>query len=180
LSILLNAITGAYGIQGWRSISADERRQALDQRHQFEASSASLPLSARILVSAKVLMALVGQCLYRLRQRCEPPARSRAQARQREFAMPTLPSARAAGGLIRTLPPEACLIAISGAAAGFDAGAWTDALRPEHGSGALPGPRKHGHSIYSSTRACMASPCRSADASPPFLFGLIPSWFDAP
>ena len=157
------------------SISANERRQALDQRINLQrAAQGSSALRAHFGQPLKVLMALVGLVLLIACVNVANLLLARGAARQREFAM-RIAIGAGRGRLIRQLLTESLLLAISGAAAGLLLARWTDALLLRMVSGALPGPRSM--DLHLQLDARMLGFTLGVTLLTTILFGLIPSWY---
>ena len=157
------------------SISADERRQALDQRINLQrAAQGSSALRAHFGQPLKVLMALVGLVLLIACVNVANLLLARGAARQREFAM-RIAIGAGRGRLIRQLLTESLLLAISGAAAGLLLARWTDALLLRMVSGALSSPRSM--DLHLQPDARMLGFTLGMTLLTTILFGLIPSWY---
>src|SRR6267143_3300412 len=157
------------------SISAEERRHALDQRINLQrAARGSSVLREHFGEPLKILMAMVGFVLLIACANVANLLLARGAARQREFAM-RIAIGAGRGRLIRQLLTESLLLAVSGAAAGLLLAHWADALLLRMVSGGASGP-----------------PCIHLDLQPDarvlgftlgvtllttILFGLIPSLF---
>ncbi|PYU51369.1 MAG: hypothetical protein DMG53_01550 [Acidobacteria bacterium] len=157
------------------SISADERRQALDQRINLQrAAQGSSALRAHFGQPLKVLMALVGLVLLIACVNVANLLLARGAARQREFAM-RIAIGAGRGRLIRQLLTESLLLAISGAAAGLLLARWADALLLRMVSGALSSPRSM--DLHLQPDARMLGFTLGMTLLTTILFGLIPSWY---
>jgi predicted permease len=122
------------------SISAEERRHALDQRINLQrAARGSSVLREHFGEPLKILMAMVGFVLLISCANVANLLLARGAARQREFALRIAIGAGRAR-LIRQLLTEGFLIAVTGAAAGLLVAQWTDALLLRMVSGAASGP----------------------------------------
>jgi predicted permease len=122
------------------SISADERRHALDQRINLQrAAQGSSVLREHFGEPLKILMAMVGFVLLIACANVASLLLARGAARQREFAMRIAIGAGRAR-LISQLLTEGLLIGVSGAAAGLLLAYWADALLLRMVSGAASGP----------------------------------------
>ncbi len=154
------------------SISADERRQALDQRINLQrAAQGSSALRAHFGQPLKVLMALVGLVLLIACVNVANLLLARGAARQREFAM-RIAIGASRRRLIRQLLTESLLLAISGAAAGLLLARWADALLLRMVS---DGPRSM--DLHLQPDARMLGFTLGVTLLTTILFGLIPSWY---
>jgi predicted permease len=157
------------------SISADERRQALDQRiHLERAARGSSVLREHFGQPLKILMALVGLVLLIACANVANLLLARGAARQREFAMRIAIGAGRAR-LIRQLLTEGLLLAVSGAAAGLLLAHWADTLLLRMVSGASSGPPSIDLNLQPDVR--MLGFTLGVTLLTTILFGLIPSLY---
>ena len=155
------------------SISANERRESLDQRINVRrAAQGSSVLRAHFGQPLKVLMSLVGLVLLIACANVANLLLARGAARQREFAMRIAIGAGRAR-LIRQLLTESLLLALSGAAAGLLLAHWADVLLLRMVSGAASGPPSIHLDLQPDAR--MLAFTVGVTLLTTILFGLIPS-----
>jgi predicted permease len=157
------------------SISAEERRHALDQRINLQpAARGSSVLREHFGEPLKILMAMVGFVLLIACANVANLLLARGAARQKEFAMRIAIGAGRAR-LIRQLLTESLLLALSGAAAGLLLAQWTDTLLLRMVSGASSGPPSIHVDLQPDARVLGFT--LGVTLLTTILFGLIPSLF---
>jgi predicted permease len=157
------------------SISAEERRHALDQRINLQrAARGSSVLREHFGEPLKILMAMVGFVLLIACANVANLLLARGAARQREFAMRIAIGAGRAR-LIRQLLTESLLLAVSGAAAGLLLAHWADALLLRMVSGGASGPPSIHLDLQPDARVLGFT--LGVTLLTTILFGLIPSLF---
>jgi len=157
------------------SLSADERRNALDQRINLQrAARGSSVLRDHYGQPLKILMVLVGLILLIACANVANLLLARGAARQKEFAMRIAIGAGRAR-LIRQLLAEGLLLAMSGAAAGLLLAHWADALLLRMVSDMASGtPSIH---LDLQLDARMLGFTVGVTLLTTILFALIPSWY---
>src|SRR5437016_9728451 len=157
------------------SISAEERRHALDQRINLQrAARGSSVLREHFGGPLKILMAMVGFVLLIACANVANLLLARGAARQREFAL-RLAIGAGRARLIRQLLTEGLLIAVTGAAAGLLLGHWADALLLRMVSGSASG--SAGIHLDLQPDARVLAFTLGVTALTTILFGLIPSLY---
>ena len=157
------------------SISAEERRHALDQRINLQrAARGSSVLREHFGEPLKILMAMVGFVLLIACANVANLLLARGAARQREFAM-RIAIGAGRGRLIRQLLTESLLLAVSGAAAGLLLAHWADALLLRMVSGGASGPPSIHLDLQPDARVLGFT--LGVTLLTTILFGLIPSLF---
>ena len=157
------------------SISAEERRHALDQRINLQqAARGSSVLREHFGEPLKILMAMVGFVLLIACANVANLLLARGAARQREFAL-RLAIGAGRVRLIRQLLTESLLLAVSGAAAGLLLAQWTDTLLLRMVSGASAGPPSIHLDLQPDARVLGFT--LGVTLLTTILFGLIPSLY---
>jgi len=157
------------------TISAEERRQDLDQRINLQrAARGSSMLREHFGGPLKVLMAMVGFVLLIACANVANLLLARGASRQREFAMRIAIGAGRAR-LIRQLLTESLLLAVSGAAAGLLLAHWTDTLLLRMVSGGTSGPGSIHLDLHPDAQVLGFT--LGVTLLTTILFGLIPSLF---
>ena len=157
------------------SISAEERRHALDQRINLQqAARGSSVLREHFGEPLKILMAMVGFVLLIACANVANLLLARGAARQREFAL-RLAIGAGRVRLIRQLLTESLLLAVSGAAAGLLLAQWTDTLLLRMVSGTSSGPPSIHLDLQPDARVLGFT--LGVTLLTTILFGLIPSLY---
>ncbi len=157
------------------SISAEERRHALDQRINLQqAARGSSVLREHFGEPLKILMAMVGFVLLIACANVANLLLARGAARQREFAL-RLAIGAGRVRLIRQLLTESLLLAVSGAAAGLLLAQWTDTLLLRMVSGDSAGPPSIHLDLQPDARVLGFT--LGVTLLTTILFGLIPSLY---
>ncbi len=157
------------------SISAEERRHALDQRINLQqAARGSSVLREHFGEPLKILMAMVGFVLLIACANVANLLLARGAARQREFAL-RLAIGAGRVRLIRQLLTESLLLAVSGTAAGLLLAQWTDTLLLRMVSGASAGPPSIHLDLQPDARVLGFT--LGVTLLTTILFGLIPSLY---